>query len=144
MRIHCHEYQVTLKPTSDFSISSPEVDLKVQKKMQKMPACYSWKLMSSTLWLSKVTLWPSSALKGPACLQCQRGSADARDLSDLDPSLMRLTHNALLVLAVSMMSTSVTVNYYFFFFFFGSSVVFQFSQHFSVLKTTCPRYHAVA
>lgn len=31
-----------------------------------------------------------------------------------------------------------------FFFFFGSSVVFQFSQHFSVLKTTCPRYHAVA
>lgn len=32
MRIHCHEYLVTLKPTSNFAISSPKVDLKVQIK----------------------------------------------------------------------------------------------------------------
>lgn len=72
MRIHCHEDRVTLKPTSTFSISSPTVALKVQKKRQKTLAC-AWRLMSSTLWLSEVTLGPSSALKGPACLQCQRG-----------------------------------------------------------------------
>ena len=44
MRIHCREYLVTLKPTSNFSISSPKVDLKVQMKMQQVLACYMWKL----------------------------------------------------------------------------------------------------
>lgn len=59
---------------------------------------------------------PGSAPKGPVSLQCRKDSAHTRDLADLNPSLTLLTNNASLVLADSMMSVSVAVNFYFFFF----------------------------
>lgn len=68
---------------------------------------------------------PGSAPKGPVSLQCRKDSARTWDLADLDPRLTLLTNNASLVLADSMMSISVAVNFHFFFFFRGSSVVFS-------------------
>lgn len=68
---------------------------------------------------SEVTMGFSAVLKGPAHLWSQRGSAHTCSLSDLDPSLLWLTHSVSSVLAVSMTSTSATVNYYLFVFFFA-------------------------
>lgn len=58
---------------------------------------------------------PSYALKGPVCPQRPRGSAGDCHLLDSAPPLMLLTAGASPLLAVLMVSTSVTVTYCFFF-----------------------------
>ena len=78
---------------------------------------------------SEATMGPSAALKGPAHLWSQRGSARTRSLSDLDPSPTWLTHSASLVLVISMTNTSATVNYYH----FGGGAVLWSFHFFSTL-----------